>query len=71
MEKSIETKSLNEIAEYLYKLTSSYNTFYGENRILTEVDEELKTSWITLTQIVYNTNMLLLDILGIKVPKKM
>ena len=71
MDKSIETKSLNEIAEYLYKLTSSYNTFYAENRILTESDEDLKLSWITLTEVVYNTNKALLDILGIKVPKKM
>ena len=71
MDKSMDTKSLNEIAEYLYKLTSSYNTFYAENRILTESDEELKLSWITLTEVVYNTNMALLDILGIKVPKKM
>ena len=71
MDKSIETKSLNEIAEYLYKLTSTYNTFYAENRILTENDNDLKLSWITITEVVYNTNMALLDILGIKVPKKM
>ena len=32
IEKSLDTKSLNEIAEYLYKLTSSYNKFYAENK---------------------------------------
>ena len=71
IDKAMDTKSLNEIADYLYKLTSLYNSFYSDNRILTESNEELKISWITLTQIVYNTNMMLLDILGIKVPKKM
>ena len=71
LDKSLQAKSLNEIAEYLYKLTSLYNKFYSENRILTESDEELKASWLTLTNIVYKVNMLLLDTLGIRVPNKM
>ena len=71
LEKSIETKSLNEIAEYLYKLTSQYNKFYAENKVLTEEDKELRESWITLTSIVYHINVLLLDTLGIIVPNKM
>ena len=71
LDRAIEAKSLNEIAEYLYKLTSSYNTFYAENRIITEENKELRASWIALTETVYNINMLLLDILGIIVPEKM
>ena len=34
-------------------------------------DIELKTSWLTLTNIVYKVNLMLLDTLGIKVPNKM
>ena len=60
-----------EIAEYIYKLTSTYNSFYAENKILTEEDDELRDSWIVLTKIVYDINMLILGILGIKVPEKM
>lgn len=71
LKKSLEVKSLNEIAEYIYKLTSLYNTFYAENKILTEENEDLKMSWIALTKVVYDTNMLLLDTLGIEVPEKM
>lgn len=71
LEKSLEAKSLNEIAEYLYKITSLYNKFYSENKILTEEDKELKTSWLALTKIVYDINVLLLDTLAIKVPEKM
>ena len=71
LDKSLESKSLNDIAEYLYKLTSQYNKFYSENKVLIEEDEELKESWLVLTKIVYSTNMLLLDTLGIKVPNKM
>jgi arginyl-tRNA synthetase len=71
LNKSLETKSLNEIAEYIYKLTSQYNKFYAENKVLTEKNKDLQESWIVITQTVYNINMLLLDILGINVPEKM
>lgn len=69
--RAVEAKTLNEIAEYIYKLTSTYNSFYAENKILTEEDTELRDSWIILTKIVYDINMLILGILGIKVPEKM
>lgn len=71
LEHAFMNKSLNEITDYLYKLTSSYNRFYTENIILKETNELKKTSWLQLTKIVYNVNMLLLDILAIKVPEKM
>ena len=71
IDKAYEVKSLNDIADYLYKLTSVYNKFYAENRILTEEDQDKKESWLTLTKIVKQTNEMLLDILGIEVPEKM
>lgn len=69
--KSYESKSLNEIADYIYKLTSSYNKFYSENRILDEENNEIRTSWLALTKLVLDTNLMLLDILGIECPNKM
>ena len=71
LNRAVEAKTLNEIAEFLYKLTSCYNSFYAENKIITEEDSELRDSWIVLTETVYNINMLLLGILGIEVPEKM
>lgn len=71
LNKAYEEKSLNEIAEYLYKLTSTYNKFYSENHILTCEDTKLKSAWLTLTKIVYDTNLLLLNTLGIEIPEKM
>ena len=71
LNKTLETKSLNEIAEYIYKLTSQYNSFYAENNVLKEKDKELQESWLVLTNIVYNINTLLLNSLGIEVPNKM
>ena len=71
LNKALDSKSLNDITEYIYKLTSLYNKFYSENKILTEEDQELQKSWLTLTKIVYHINMMLLDMLAIKVPEKM
>ena len=69
--KAFESKSLNDIAEYIYILTSNYNKFYQEHRVLTEEDIDLKESWLVLSNIVYNASMLLLDLMGINVPEKM
>lgn len=71
LNKALDSRSLNDITEYIYKLTSLYNKFYAENKILTEEDKELQNSWLTLTKIVYDINMTLLDVLAIKVPEKM
>ena len=69
--KSLDSKSMNEIAEYLYNITSLYNKFYSENKVLTEEDKELQESWLVLTNVVYKINILLLNTLGIEVPEKM
>jgi len=71
LDKSLEAKALNEIAEYLYKITSLYNKFYAENKVLTEGDEQLQESWLVLTKIVHKVNTLLLNILAIEIPDKM
>lgn len=71
LNKALDSRSLNDITEYIYKLTSLYNKFYAENKILTEEDKELQKSWLTLTKIVYDINITLLDVLAIKVPEKM
>lgn len=71
LNKALDSRSLNDITEYIYKLTALYNKFYAENKILTEEDQELQKSWLTLTKIVYDINMTLLDVLAIKVPEKM
>lgn len=68
---SFESKSLNDIAEYIYKLTSNYNKFYSENHILTCEDIDLKKSWLALTDLVHKTNTYLLNILAIEIPEKM
>ena len=71
IKRSFENCSLNEIAEYLYKITNLYNNFYAENKVLTEENKEKKESFLALTKIIYDNNCYLLDILGINIPEKM
>ncbi len=71
LNKSFNSYSLNDITEYLYKLTSTYNRFYTENKILTETDLLKRESWLYLTNTVYQMNQILLNILAIEIPEKM
>ena len=67
----MNTKSLNDITDYLYKITNLYNNFYSNNHVLTEENKELQESWLTLTSVIYENNSKLLNILGIDVPERM
>jgi len=71
LRKGLINKSLNEIADYTYKLTSTYNKFYSENKILIEENKDLQQSWLVISKVVYDTNLMLLDIMGIECPEKM
>lgn len=71
IKKSFENYSLNEICEYLYKITNLYNNFYAENKVLTEENIDVKNSWLALTKLIFDNNKFLLNILGINIPEKM
>jgi len=70
LEKSMKTRTINEICEYLYKLTSSFNAFYSNHEVLTEKDMQKKESYLALINLVLKTNKYLLNILAIDVPEK-
>lgn len=71
LHKAYNNKELNVIADYLYNLTSLYSRFYEEHHILKEQDDNIRESWLTLTNLVKDTNLELLNLLGIEVPEKM
>lgn len=71
LERAVEGKVLNEICEYIFKLTNMYNSFYNDHYILTEEDKDIQSSWLTLSDVVLKTNMFILNILGIEIPDKM
>lgn len=71
LEKAFQNKSLSDITEYIYVLTSLYNNFYATNKVLLENDKSKQESWLVLTNIVYQANQYLLNVLGIAIPEKM
>lgn len=71
IDNSLNSKSLSDICEYLFRLNNSYNNFYNECRILDEVDFNKKCSWLSLSKIVNDIDKLLLDVLAIDIPNRM
>lgn len=71
LERAIEGKVLNEICEYIFKLTSLYNSFYSDNYILNEKDLDTQSSWLVMSKIVLKANEFILNILGIDIPERM
>lgn len=71
IDKAYRNKTLSDVTEYIYELDSLFNKFYGENRILTEEDEKKKQTWLFITNLAYQVNKLILDILAIDIPERM
>ena len=59
------------IANYVYELVKSYNTFYQSVKILTEENEFIKNTRLTLSHQVSKTIERCLKPLGIEAPEKM
>ena len=63
--------STNYICDFVYELCSLYNKFYTNNNISNEQNENVKNSYLALTQLVYNILTHILDILAIETVDKM
>lgn len=70
LEKSFKTRTVNEICEYLYRLTSSFNAFYSNHEVMSEKELDIKESYLSLINVVLDTNKYLLNILAIDVPNQ-
>ena len=71
IDKAYRNKTLSDVTEYIYEIDSLFNKFYAENRIITEEDQEKKQSWLFITNLVYQVNKLILDVLAIDIPNRM
>ena len=71
LEKSFNERTLNYICDYLYELTNTFNSFYASVKILTEEDSSKRESYLSLSEIVFKTNEMLLNILGIDILERM
>lgn len=68
---SFNDKSLNYITDYLFELASLFNKFYGNYHILTESDEDIKSTYLAMTKLMLNILENLLNILAIDTVSRM
>ncbi len=68
---AIEETAPHKICSYIYELSNEFNSFYHENKILTEEDGEKKGSWIALITLVLSILETSCRCLGFEVPERM
>lgn len=71
VERSIELRAPNHVAEYAHTLAGQWNRFYDRCHILTESDADRRASWLSLARWTESTLEALLHLLGIEVPERM
>lgn len=59
------------LCDYAYKLAQTFSSFYGNNHILTEQDEQLRASRLQLCTLTAGLLQVILDLLGIAIPERM
>lgn len=59
------------LCDYAYRLANAFSSFYGNCHILSEPDQALKESRLTLSAMVLAQLTLVLDLLGISIPDRM
>lgn len=61
----------HRICSYIYDLANAFNSFYHDNKIISEEDEEKQASWITLITLVQEQLLTCIDLLGFDAPERM
>jgi len=61
----------HHLCEYAYRLAQQFSSFYASCHILSEADEALRASRLTLCRLTHDTLETVLSLLGISVPEKM
>ncbi|MCB1721817.1 MAG: arginine--tRNA ligase, partial [Alphaproteobacteria bacterium] len=59
------------LCDYAYRLAQEFSSFYGNCHILSEEDEALRASRLTLCALTHRQLCLVLSVLGIEVPERM
>ena len=71
VERTIDLRAPNHVAEYAYLVAGAWNRFYDICHILSEPDPGQQASWLTLARWTETTLETLLQLLGIEVPDRM
>ncbi len=71
IERALDLRAPNHLAEYAYDLASDLSAFYEACHILSQSDPGRRASWLGLVRVNRQTLSLLLELLGIEVPDRM
>lgn len=71
VDRAIELRAPNHIAEYTHVLAGEFNRFYDECHILSEPDPARQASWLAVSAWTLRVFELLLHLLGIELPDRM
>lgn len=63
--------ALHKICQYIYELSNAFNSFYHNNKIISEENKERQKSWISLLKLTQAALEMCIDILGFKAPRRM
>lgn len=59
------------LCDYAYRLAQEFSSFYGNCHILSEEDTDLRASRLALCTLAHRQLSLILDVIGVAVPKRM
>ena len=71
VERAIEHRAPNQIAEHAYEVVAEFNRFYEACRILDEPETEMRASWLRLVETSHRQLTAMLTLLVIEVPDRM
>ena len=71
VQRAIDLRGPNHVAEYAYNLSGTWNRFYERCHILSEANEGRQASWLALAEWTEASLETLLHLLGIEVPDRM
>ena len=71
IDRSIDLRAPNHLAEYAHTLAGRFNRFYDVCHILSESDPRQQASWLRLSTWTLAALERLLDMLGIEIPDRM
>ena len=61
----------HKICTFIYETADQFNSFYHDNRIISQEDADIKNRWIALLRLVLGVVEKCVDMLGITVPERM
>jgi arginyl-tRNA synthetase len=71
MENAYEETAPHKICAYIYELANAFNSFYHETKILSEEDEMLRQSYISILMLTKGVLEAAIDVLGFSAPDRM